>query len=134
MSDPSEKLAPLPLGSVSFAALREAGEIYVDKTDRVAQLAAVRRKLFMARPRRFGKSLLLSTFKSLFQDGLRNFAGLKIESVWHDKTYPVVHLDFSKFKEFGSEGEFRRAIERHLAARFGLIGFRYDPKAFCDIY
>ena len=134
MSDNSEKLAPLSLGSVSFTALREAGEIYVDKTDRVAQLATVRRKLFIARPRRFGKSLLLATFKALFQDGLRNFAGLKIESVWHDKTYPVVHLDFSKFKEFGSEGEFRRAIERHLAARFGLIGFRYDPKAFCDIY
>lgn len=134
MSEIAENLAPLPLGSVSFATLRAAGEIYVDKTDRVAQLASVRRKLFMARPRRFGKSLLLTTFKSLFQDGLRDFAGLKIASSWHDKTYPVVHLDFSKFKDFSSEGEFRRAIERHLAARYGVIGFRYDPDAFCDIY
>lgn len=134
MSEISEKLAPLPLGSVSFATLRAAGEIYVDKTDRVARLAEVRRKLFMARPRRFGKSLLLTTFKSLFQDGLRDFAGLKIASTWHDKTYPVVHLDFSKFKEFSSEAEFRRSIERHLAARYGVIGFHYDPDAFCDIY
>lgn len=73
MSEMLEKSSPLPLSTDSFAALRAAGAIYVDKTDRVAQLAEFRRKLLIVRPRGFGKSLLLSTFKSLFEDGLRDF-------------------------------------------------------------
>lgn len=48
-------------------------------------------------------------------------------STWHDKTYPVVHLDFSKFKEFRSEAEFRRTIEEFVAESCGAIGFHYDP-------
>ena len=58
-------LAPLPLGTSDFSALRKSGQIYVDKTGLIYTLASKRQKFFLSRPRRFGKSLLLSTFESL---------------------------------------------------------------------
>ena len=82
-------LQPLPLGTSDFAALRQANQIYVDKTELIHQLAGLRQKFFLARPRRFGKSLLVSTFASLFRDGLKHFSGLAIEKLWKDATYPV---------------------------------------------
>ena len=77
-------LAPLPLGTSDFSALRKSGQIYVDKTRLIYTLASKRQKFFLSRPRRFGKSLLLSTFESLFKYGLRDFHGLEIESLWKD--------------------------------------------------
>ena len=86
-----QSMPALPLGTSTFETLRESNEIYVDKTDLVYKLAATGRgKIFLARPRRFGKSLLVSTFESLFAYGLRDFRGLAIEKRWTDKTYPVV--------------------------------------------
>lgn len=94
-------LKNLPLGTSDFAALRLANEIYVDKTDLVYELASKRRKYFLARPRRFGKSLLISTFESLFRHGLRDFKGLAIEKLWIEESKPlVVRLDFSEIKNF----------------------------------
>lgn len=61
-------LPPLPLGTSDFEALRDAGQLYVDKTEQIYQLANLRQKFFLTRPRRFGKSLLLSTFASLFRN------------------------------------------------------------------
>ena len=54
-------LQALPIGSSDFSTLRENNEIYVDKTALMFQLAKSRVKIFLARPRRFGKSLLIST-------------------------------------------------------------------------
>lgn len=96
----------LPLGTNSFPALREFNQIYVDKTAMIGRLAGQPVNLFFARPRRFGKSLLLSTFESLFRDGLRYFEGLAIEKSWKDKTYDVLHLDFSRAMSFASAEEF----------------------------
>ena len=59
----------LSLGSSNFASLRSNNEIYIDKTDLVYRLAQYRGKIFLVRPRRFGKSLLVSTFESLFKKG-----------------------------------------------------------------
>ena len=64
-------LPPLPIGTSDFEALRDAGQLYVDKTALVYQLASRRQKFFLTRPRRFGKSLLVSTFASLFTHGLK---------------------------------------------------------------
>ena len=72
----------LPLGTSDFRSLRINNEIYVDKTDLVFRLAQHRGKIFLARPRRFGKSLLVSTFESLFKNGLTHFQGLAIENKW----------------------------------------------------
>ena len=75
-------------------------KIYVDKTALICQLASRAEKFFLTRPRRFGKSLLISTFASLFRDGLKHFSGLAIEKLWKDKTYNVVEIDFSEIKNF----------------------------------
>jgi hypothetical protein len=117
----------LPLGTSTFETLRESNEIYVDKTELVYKLAATGRgKIFLARPRRFGKSLLVSTFESLFAYGLRDFRGLAIEKWWIDKTYPVVRLDFSKLKAQASTEAFEKAFCDYLQESFFRLGFCYD--------
>ena len=69
--------------------------VYVDKTASIYQMIKSGRQFFISRPRRFGKSLLVSTLESLFSKGTEMFKGLAIEKVWTDKTYKVIHLDFS---------------------------------------
>ena len=96
----------LPLGYTSFSEIKNDGAIYVDKTDLVGDLGRLKATpVFLSRPRRFGKSLLLSTFESLFSRGLKDFENLKIiendleskDKFWHnEKTYKVIHLDFSR--------------------------------------
>lgn len=82
---------------ISFGLLRDEKRFYIDKTDMVARLARQTGPFFLSRPRRFGKSLLLTTFKELFEHGKDRFAGLKLEqdAPWDDKTYTVLHLDLS---------------------------------------
>lgn len=86
----------------SFENLRKGGYVYVDKTDLLWRLASEKegRQFFISRPRRFGKSLMLSTLKCLFEGRKDLFRGLKIEKRrWAWKTtYPVVMLDMSKAK------------------------------------
>lgn len=101
-----QEMKPLPLGTSSFSTLRENNEIYVDKTSMIYEMARSRGKYFITRPRRFGKSLLVSTFESLFKYGLRDFNGLAIENLWNDKTYTVLRLDFSLVKDFNTIDEF----------------------------
>ncbi len=70
-------------------------QIYIDKTEQIYELARHADKYFLSRPRRFGKSLLVSTLETLFRDGLKWFDGLQINGLWKDTTYGVVKLDFS---------------------------------------
>ena len=83
----------------SFANLRKGGYVYVDKTDLLWRLASdkVGRQFFISRPRRFGKSLMLSTLKCLFEGRRELFKGLKIEKKRWDwqKTWPVVMLNMA---------------------------------------
>ena len=82
----------------SFENLRKGGYVYVDKTDLLWHLAADRmgRQFFMSRPRRFGKSLMLSTLRCIFEGRRELFKGLKIEKKKYDwKTYPVVMLNMA---------------------------------------
>ena len=121
-------LNPLPLGRSTFAPLRERHEIYVDKTDLILSLAQNDAKIFLARPRRFGKTLLVSTFESLFRDGLKHFRGLAIEGLWKDKTYPVIRLDFSGLTYFESRAQFEAALQSLLQSCFLPLGFGYRPE------
>ncbi|WP_282163587.1 AAA family ATPase [Turicimonas muris] len=70
---------PLPLGNSSFSRIKVAGQIYVDKTRLIFDLSSKKEKFLLTRPRRFGKSLLISTFESLFKLGLRDFRGLEAD-------------------------------------------------------
>ena len=87
----------LPIGVSTFSRFAQENLIYVDKTKDLFSIAnKAAGKFFLSRPRRFGKSLLVSTLHSLFAEGISTFSGLAIAKLWKDKTYQVVHLDFSK--------------------------------------
>ena len=80
----------------SFQNLRKSGYTYVDKTALILPLAndSIGRQFFLARPRRFGKSLLVSTLHCLFEGRRELFQGLAIEPQWDwSKSWPVIHLD-----------------------------------------
>ena len=93
----------LPLAMTGFSDIRHRGKIYVDKTALLARIARQDNPLFLSRPRRFGKSLLVDTLHSLFARGLEDFHGLAIAKEWTDTTYPVVHLDFSGMADSNPE-------------------------------
>ena len=121
-----KELQPLPTGTSDFVALRDAGQIYVDKTEQIYRLASLRQKFFLTRPRRFGKSLLVSTFASLFRDGLKYFSGLAIEKLWKDSTYNVIEIDFSKVKGFFDYDDFTTQVRSVVAGAFAQGGFVLD--------
>ena len=85
-----------PIGIQNFESLRQGGFAYVDKTDLIYRIASTGRYYFLGRPRRFGKSLLVSTMEAYFQGKKELFKGLAIEKLEKDWTeYPVLHLDWS---------------------------------------
>ena len=86
-----------PIGIQTFSNIIQDGYVYVDKTDMVYSLANSGKIFFLSRPRRFGKSLLLSTLKSYFLGQKELFRGLKIDSLEKEwNVYPVFHLSFGK--------------------------------------
>ena len=120
----------LPLGTSDFAALRQADQIYVDKTKQIFELAAQKGRFLLVRPRRFGKSLLISAFESLFRHGTADFQGLAIEHLWQDKSADsVVRLDFSTIRQFSDCHQFTKQFEELLASSFSKIGFGFDPNS-----
>lgn len=85
-----------PIGIQTFSEIRKEGYIYVDKTEYIWNLANCYKYVFMSRPRRFGKSLFVSTLDAYFRGQRELFQGLAIEKFENDWTeYPVIHLDFS---------------------------------------
>ena len=89
----------LPIGIQTFSDIRTQGYIYVDKTALVWQIANSGKPYFMSRPRRFGKSLLLSTFEAYFEGRKDLFEGLAIEALeekW--EKHAVLHLDLNAEK------------------------------------
>ena len=103
-----------PIGIQTFAKLRENDFSYVDKTAYVYRLASRGSCYFLSRPRRFGKSMLLSTLKTYFQGKKEEFEGLaisKLEKEW--KQYPVLHLDLS-VKKYENKESLIAILARHL--------------------
>ena len=85
-----------PVGIQTFEQIREDGYVYVDKTDLIFDLVTKGKIYFLSRPRRFGKSLLISTLKSYFEGRKELFEGLKIASMEKEwKLYPVFLIDFN---------------------------------------
>ena len=88
-----------PLGIQTFADIREGDFVYVDKTAIIYDLISAGKAWFLSRPRRFGKSLLISTFEALFAGKRSLFTGLAIDKSDYDfASYPVIKLEFSKDK------------------------------------
>ena len=85
-----------PIGIQTFEKIREGDYCYVDKTAQIYQLAQSGQFYFLSRPRRFGKSLLISTLEAYFQGKKDLFTGLaleKLEQEWAE--YPILHLDLN---------------------------------------
>lgn len=88
-----------PVDTDQFQIIREQGLLYVDKTDLMFDLANRYRYVFLARPRRFGKSLLCNTFKAYFQGQKQLFNGLKVMELENEWTkFPVLHFTLSGLK------------------------------------
>ena len=95
----------LPIGIQSFESLRTDGFAYVDKTKLVYDLTHNGKYIFLSRPRRFGKSLLLSTIKAYFQGKKELFDGLAISKLEQDwESYPVLHIDLNVGLYTSTEG------------------------------
>lgn len=103
-----------PIGIQNFESLRNDGYAYVDKTELMYRLTSSGRYYFLGRPRRFGKSLLLSTLEAYFQGKRSLFNGLAVEKLEKDWTvYPVLHLDLNA-KKFDTVADLIRLIDRQL--------------------
>lgn len=113
-----------PVGIQSFQQLREGGYIYVDKTELIWQLISSGKYYFLSRPRRFGKSLLISTLEAYFQGHQELFNGLKIaeyEKEWAE--YPVIHLDLNA-KAYDSRASLDEMLSSFISlyeGRFGVV-------------
>ena len=87
----------LPIGIQDFRDLREKDMVYVDKTEHIHRLITEGSYYFFSRPRRFGKSLTVSTLKEIFSGSKELFKGLWIENNWDwSKTSPVIHISFAR--------------------------------------
>lgn len=103
-----------PIGIQSFDVIREDGYVYVDKTALVYDLVKNGKIYFLSRPRRFGKSLLVSTLECYFRGRKELFDGLaiaRLEKEWNE--YPVFHIDFNG-GDYTQEGELENTIESYL--------------------
>ncbi len=109
----------------TFSELIENGFTYVDKTNELHLMASgeIGKQFFIARPRRFGKSLAVSTLKSLFEGRRELFQGLAIEPKWDwSKQWPVLHLDMGSMQA-ADVSEFRHLLIgqlRRIASEFGV--------------
>ena len=119
----------LATDNYDFARLINDGYVYVDKTDMLWRLANGKNGtlFFISRPRRFGKSLMLSTLKYLFEGRKELFKGLKIEKKkWNwSKTYPVIDLNMSDFDKEGTREGFRRSLVSSLKRRLDAAKITY---------
>ncbi len=86
----------LPIGIQTFSSIIDGNFVYIDKTPGIARMLDGSGRYFLSRPRRFGKSLLLDTLKSVFEGRKELFTGLYIEDKWDwSKTWPVIKIDFA---------------------------------------
>ncbi len=86
----------LPIGIQTFSSIIQGDFVYIDKTPGIARMLDGAGRYFLSRPRRFGKSLLLDTIKSVFEGRHELFTGLYIEDKWDwSQTWPVIKIDFA---------------------------------------
>ena len=113
------------IGQQDFKTLRKDDAFYVDKTAFVEKIVRSRTKYyFLARPRRFGKSLFLSTLRYFFEGRRELFKGLYIDSTdWDWQQYPVLHLDLNtdKFAEQGVLDEVLDNLFKEWETKYGVV-------------
>jgi len=104
----------LPKDIGSLSTIIENNYLYVDKTEYVYKMAKPGKKYFLSRPRRFGKSLLLSTLQELYAGNKKIFKDLYIYDKWNwSKKYPIVHIDFAGMS-YGDLNILKRSLNNFL--------------------
>ena len=122
-----------PVGIQTFQNIIDDGYVYVDKTDLIYSLVSEGKIYFLSRPRRFGKSLLISTLESYFlgrKELFKDLAIEKLETEW--KKYPIFHLDFNgpNYKE---EGRFEEKLNDYLTKWEREYGLETESKVDLSI-
>jgi len=99
----------LPIGIQTFSEIIKEGYLYIDKTQQIADFLQAGKYLFLSRPRRFGKSLLVSTLSEIFSGNKALFQGLYIYDKIEWQSHPVIHIDFSVI-DFSTKTELREGL------------------------
>ena len=118
-----------PIGIQNFEKIRNGGYVYVDKTAQVYELVDSGAYYFLSRPRRFGKSLLMSTIESYLSGKKELFEGLAIENLeqeWIE--YPILHMDLNS-REYKDEASLEAELNRHLEGWEKIYGDNYRDRA-----
>ena len=118
-----------PIGIQNFEKIRNGGYVYVDKTAQVYELVDSGAYYFLSRPRRFGKSLLISTIEAYLSGKKELFEGLAIETLeqeWIE--YPILHMDLNS-REYKDESSLEAELNRHLEGWEKIYGDNYKDRA-----
>ena len=119
-----------PIGKQDFKSLRQEGYVYADKTGFISRLIDEGSYYFLGRPRRFGKSLFLSTLEYFFKGERNLFKGLDVDAyTWDWKQYPVLHIDLNGI-DYTIEGNLEIKLNRFLddaEKQFGVELIDKDP-------
>ena len=121
-----------PIGIQTFAKIREENFLYFDKTKEVYQLAKNGGYFFLSRPRRFGKSLLITTLEAYFQGRKELFEGLAIsgmETEWGQ--YPVFHIDLNA-ADYRDVNALQSILDYHLCRFEEEFGPRGDGRTLSE--
>ena len=117
-----------PIGIQNFESLRNDEYFYIDKTRLIYELAKTGRYYFLSRPRRFGKSLLVSTLEAYFRGKKELFQGLAMEKLEKDWVeYPVLHLDLNT-RKYDDEKSLALELNKHLEIWENLYGSPYADR------
>ena len=120
----------MPIGIQSFEAMRLGSYVYVDKTQFIPKLQKLGRAYFLARPRRFGKSLFISTLQAYFEGRKELFKGLAIERIKAEKceewqSYPVLKLDLNA-KEYTEKEHLKKILNDHIDEWKKVYNIQFD--------
>ena len=123
----------IEVGNGTFAKLIESENIYVDKTDILYNLiTSGSTYFFCSRPRRFGKTLTISTLEAIFQGKKELFKGLKIYDRGYDwKEYPIIHIDFGKIQAKDAD-ELKESLKREAKRISKEYSVEYNER--CTYY
>ena len=122
-------MKPIPVSTCNFPEIRQANRLYVDKTSYLYKLITDPScdMFFMSRPRRFGKSLMISTLKAIFQGRRELFEGLDISGTDYDwKAHPVIHLDMSNCSR-GNFEQFCLSLSNLIQNAMAEHNIAYNP-------
>ena len=119
-----------PIGIQNFEKIRREGYVYVDKTQQMWKMVSEGSYYFLSRPRRFGKSLMISTLEAFFQGKRELFKGLYVDSVeWEWQQYPILHLDLNTEK-YDSIEALENKLNLFLSTVEKAYGKNPDEKSF----